>query len=49
MSNEELYQQAMDAITRLFSDKSVSVSTARENLNSLIGKIEILLDSLPEE
>jgi len=48
MNNEELYQAAMDAITALFSDKSVSVSVCRENLDTLLTEIETMMDSLPE-
>lgn len=48
MDNEELYQAAMDAITELFSDKSVSVSDCRGNLEGLKDEINTLLESLPE-
>lgn len=46
--NEQLYEQASEAIAKLFSDKSVSQEQARENLESLIGEIEIMLDSMEE-
>ena len=49
MSNEELFEKAKEAITDLFSDMSVPQSTTRENLNALVGEIEILLDTLQEE
>ena len=47
-NNEELYQAAIDAITELFSDKSVSVSDCRANLEGLIEEIKMLLESLPD-
>lgn len=46
--NEQLYEQASKAIEKLFSDTSVSQEQARENLESLIGEIEIMLDSMEE-
>jgi len=46
MSNDELYQEALSAITRLFNDTSVPQPTCRENLNSLRDEIDILLDSI---
>lgn len=48
-SNEELYDDALEAITTLFSDQSVSRSRARENLKSLMGEIEIMLATLEDE
>jgi hypothetical protein len=48
MSNEQLYDTAMDAITKLFSDQTVPVSKARENLEGLKEEINIMLDSLEE-
>ena len=44
--NEELFDKALDAIVELFSDTSVSQSECKNNLESLIGEIEILLDTL---
>jgi len=49
MLNEELYEKAVEAITELFSDSSVSQSTAKKNLNSLIGEIEILISTLSDD
>lgn len=46
--NEELYDAAMKAITALFSDTSVPQVTTKENLESLAGEIEIMLDTLPK-
>jgi hypothetical protein len=46
MTNEELYDAAKEAIDNLFGDKSVSVSQCKENLNSLIGEIEIMINTL---
>ena len=49
MSNEVLYKRAMDAITALFSDDSVSTSKAKENMRSLCDEIEMLIDSLGDD
>ena len=46
MDNERLYEKALEAITELFSDSSVSRGTAIENLESLIQEIQIMIDSL---
>lgn len=46
MSNEELYEKAKQAITDLFSDNSVPQATTKENLNALMGEIEIMLNTL---
>ena len=46
MSNEELYQAAVDAINRLFSDQSVSRRDAKANLKNLRDEIDVLLDCL---
>lgn len=49
MTNDELYGKAKDAIDELFSDKSVSQSEAKRNLQNLIGEIEILIDTLQDD
>ena len=49
MSNEELYEKALEAIKDLFSDMSVSQSDARANLESLKSEIDIMLDSLQND
>lgn len=49
MSNEQLYQDALDAVNKLFSDKSVSQSKARENLKSLRDEIDLLIDTLKDD
>ena len=46
MSNEELYKEALEAINKLFSDRSVSQEKAVENLEGLRDEIDILLDAL---
>jgi len=46
--NEQLYKEASEAIGRLFSDKSVSQEEAKANLESLIGEIEIMIESMEE-
>jgi hypothetical protein len=48
MDNHELYETALEAIGKLFGDRSVSTSEARQNLESLIDEIRIMLDSLDE-
>jgi len=46
--NEDLYEKALVAIQTLFNDTSVSQREAEENLNSLIGEIETMIESLDE-
>jgi hypothetical protein len=46
--NEKLYQKAMVAINELFSDTSVSQEECRENLQTLIADIEMLVGMLDE-
>jgi len=46
MSNEELYKAALDAINKLFSDRSVSKEKAVENLECLRDEIDTLIESL---
>jgi len=48
MSNEELYEKALEAVTELFSDKSVSQSECKSNLETLIGEIEMLISTLSD-
>jgi len=43
------YDAALEAIIELFSDQSMSKAECRENLNSLIGEIETMIDSLGED
>jgi hypothetical protein len=49
MNNEELYEEAMNAISKLFGDISVSRSETKSNLNDLIGEIETMLETLEED
>ncbi len=49
MDNTELYNKALEAITELFSDADVTQAQCRNNLNSLIGEINMLLDTLESE
>ena len=44
--NVILYQKAKDAIEKLFSDTSVSVEKAKENLELLRDEIDLYLESL---
>ncbi len=48
MTNEQLYDAAMDAVTKLFSDQSVSMAEAKRNLERLRDEIDILLDALKD-
>ena len=48
MDNAELYDKALEAITELFNDTSVSQKQAEQNLNSLIDEITILIETLDE-
>jgi hypothetical protein len=49
VSNEELYDAAMDAISKLFSDRTVTKTETRENLNNLISEMEVMIDTLGED
>jgi hypothetical protein len=42
MNNEDLYDAALEAIKRLFSDQTVSPDTAIENLRGLKDEIDSL-------
>jgi len=44
--NEKLYDEALAAINRMFSDRSVSPETTRENLRGLRDEIEMLIDAI---
>ena len=45
-SNEDLKQDAIDAVNALFSDQSVSQEQCRENLEEVVGEIETMLESM---
>ncbi|MFH1722907.1 MAG: hypothetical protein ABH950_09925 [Candidatus Altiarchaeota archaeon] len=49
MDNEQLYEQARNAIEELFSDTSVSQEKAMENLQSLISEIQSMVEALKED
>jgi hypothetical protein len=49
MTNEELYQKAIDAINELFSDRSVLISECRTNLWALRSEIDTMLDALDSD
>jgi uncharacterized protein (UPF0147 family) len=49
MTNEELYQKAIDAINELFSDRSVPISECRTNLWALRSEIDTMLDALDSD
>ena len=46
MGNEELYKYALEAINKLFADKSVSKETAIQNLENLKDEINLLIETL---
>ena len=46
MDNSELYEKALQAITELFSDMEVSRLETRRNLESLIGEIQVMIETL---
>ncbi len=49
MSNQDLYDRALKAISELFEDTSVPQSTTWEALDELAGEIELLQDSLDRD
>jgi hypothetical protein len=46
MDHDDLVEAAKEAINKVFGDKSVPVSTTREDLKDLIDEIEIMLDTI---
>ena len=44
--SDDLYDKALNAITELFNDQSVSREEAKINLDMLIGEIETMIESL---
>ena len=48
MSREELIEEAEEAITKVFSDQSVSQQQTAEDLHELKSFIDTMLDTLPE-
>jgi hypothetical protein len=46
MTNDELYEAALQAIANLFSDQSVTQQECADNLKTLISEIETMLDTL---
>ncbi len=46
MDNDELYDNALEAINEVFSDCSVDKSVCKSNLESLRDEIGTLLESL---
>lgn len=49
MSNEQLYENALDAINELFGDSTVSIQKALENLENLQSEIEAKIECLKED
>ena len=48
MSHQSLIDDAEEAVTKLFSDQSVSQRETRESLEELTGFIDDMLNTLPE-
>ena len=48
MSNNELYQNAMNAIQKLYGDTSVEKEKALENLRGLVDEIELMIEALDD-
>jgi len=46
---DELYDEALKAINKLFSDTSVSRSETKRRLSDLVGEIEVMLDALEHD
>lgn len=46
MTNDELYEAALEATIKLYNDRTVSVAECKRNLDALMNEIEILLDAL---
>jgi len=44
--HEQLFEEAVDAVTRLFSDNSVDRQRTKEDLETLAGEIQVMLDTL---
>lgn len=49
MDNQQLYEKALNAITELFNDKSVSISDALKNMKNLCDEINIFIDLLERD
>ena len=43
---DELYEEALKAINKVFGDRSVSRSETKRRLSDLAGEIEVMLDAL---
>ncbi len=46
--HDELYERAQEALNKLFSDTSVPQETMRKDLESLVGKIQAMIEDLDE-
>jgi len=46
MPKRDLYEEALEAIKRLFNDKSIPQSVTKEKLKDLQGEIDIFIDAL---
>ncbi len=48
MTNDELYDKALESISELFGDTSVSQWVCKKSLESLIEEIQIMLSGLDD-
>jgi hypothetical protein len=46
---DELYDEALKVINKLFGDTSVSRSETKRRLRDLVGEIEVMLDALEHD
>ncbi len=46
--HNELYEKAQEALNKLFSDTSVPQETMKKDLESLVDKIQTMIESLDE-
>lgn len=42
----DLYQDALDAVSKLFGDMDASKEETKRSLKALIGEIEVMIDTL---
>lgn len=46
--HDQLYERAQEALNKLFSDTSVPQETMRKDLETLVDKIQTMIESLDE-
>lgn len=47
--HEKLCEEAKEAASKLFSDKSVSRGQTKRDLNELVGEIEVMVNTLEDD